>query len=82
MGFTLGAPLSPTVFDVSFERAREDIQGAYPAVTRSFARWVREHYPDIRYLNREEDMGLPGLRKAKQSYYPDLMGEKIYAVEQ
>ena len=82
LGFTLGAPLSPTVFDVSFERAREDIQGAYPAVTRSFARWVREHYPDIRYLNREEDMGLPGLRKAKQSYYPDLMGEKIYAVEQ
>ena len=82
LGFTLGSPLSTTVFDVSFERAREDIQGAYPAVTRSFARWVRERYPDIRYLNREEDMGLPGLRKAKQSYYPDLMGEKIYAVEQ
>lgn len=82
LGFTLGAPLSTTVFDVSFERAREDIQGAYPAVTRSFARWIRERYPDIRYLNREEDMGLPGLRKAKQSYYPDWMGEKIYAVEQ
>ena len=81
LGFTLGALLTENVFDVHFERARGDIQGAYPAVNRSFARYIREKYPQVRYLDREDDMGLPGLRKAKESYYPDYLEVNFSAVE-
>ena len=79
--FSLGAPLTETVFDVHFERALSGVQGAYAAVNRSFARYVRERYPGVRYLDREDDMGLPGLRKAKLSYYPDYLEETFCAVE-
>ena len=81
LGFTLGAPLTETIFDVHFERARGEIQGAYPAVNRSFARYIRQKYPHIRYLDREDDMGLPGLRKAKLSYAPDYLQVNFSAVE-
>lgn len=81
LGFTLGSLLTDTVFDVHFEKARADIQGAFPAVNRSFARYLRDKYPDLRYLDREEDMGLEGLRKAKLSYGPDHLQVNICAVE-
>lgn len=81
LGFSLGAPLTETIFDVHFERARADIQGAYPAVNRSFAQAVRQKYPQVRYLDREDDMGLPGLRKAKLSYHPDYLQVNFSAVE-
>ena len=64
---TMGSRLSGDTFDVHFEKARDDIQGAYGAVNRAFARYLREKYPQVRYLNREDDLGLPGLRKAKLS---------------
>ena len=81
LAFSLGAPLTETIFDVHFERARGEIQGTYAAVNRSFARYVRENHPGIRYLDREDDMGMPGLRKAKLSYYPDYLEENYCAVE-
>lgn len=80
IAFTIGDPLSADTFDVHFEKAYSDIQGAYTIINREFARWVREHYPNVRYLNREDDMGIEGLRKAKESYYPDLMAEKHVAL--
>ena len=81
LAFALGAPLTDTIFDVHFERARGDIQGTYAAVNRSFARYIREKYPNIQYLDREDDMGMEGLRKAKLSYYPDHLEENYCAVE-
>lgn len=73
LAFSLGAPLTETVFDVHFERAWGELPGAYAMVNRAFARWVQERYPAALYLNREDDMGLPGLRKAKLSYHPDKL---------
>lgn len=79
LAVTLGSRLSADTFDVQFEKARADVNGAYPAINRAFARYIREKYPDILYLDREEDMGIEGLRRAKQSYYPHHMVEKCWA---
>ena len=61
------------------EKAREDVDGAYAAVNCEFARYLRLKYPNLRYLNREDDVGLAGLRKAKLSYNPHHMVEKSWA---
>lgn len=79
LAMTMGSRLTDDTFDVQFEKARADVQGAYPAVNREFARYIRSKYPSIRFLDREEDMGLEGLRKAKQSYYPHHMIKKCWA---
>jgi hypothetical protein len=83
VAFTVGDKLhaNSDTYNVHFEKAFGEVQGAYPLINREFARWVRENHPEIRYLNREEDMGLEGLRKAKESYYPDLLLEKYLAAE-
>ena len=80
VAFTIGDRLSADTYDVHFEKAYGELQGAYAMINREFARWVRARHPEIRYLNREDDMGVEGLRKAKKSYYPDLMVEKHTAV--
>ncbi len=79
LAVTLGSPLSNHIFDVHFEKAQADVQGAYVAINYEFARYIRNKYPEIHFLNREEDMGLEGLRKAKQRYYPHHMVEKCWA---
>ncbi len=78
LAFTMASPLSEDTFDVHFEKAVSGIQGAYAAINREFARYIREKYPRVCYLDREEDMGLEGLRKAKRSYYPHHMVEKCW----
>lgn len=80
VAFTMGSPITEDTFDVHFEKAYSEMQGAYPLINREFARWVRTNLPKVRYLNREDDMGVEGLRKAKESYYPDLMVEKHSAI--
>ena len=79
LAFTLASRMSDDTFDVHFEKARADVAGAYPAINRALARYIRETYPDVKYLNREEDMGLEGLRRAKRSYHPHHMIEKYWA---
>lgn len=79
LAMTMGSALTDTVFDVHFEKARLDIEGAYNAINYEFARHLREKYPCLRYLDREDDMGLEGLRKAKLSYNPAILLEKHWA---
>ncbi len=78
--FTLGAmlPVGDEV-DVMFEKAFRSVEGAYAVINAEFARYVREIRPEVKYLNREEDMGLEGLRSAKESYHPVMMVEKYIA---
>ena len=79
VAFTMGSRVSDDTFDVQFEKALTQVEGAYPMINREFARWVRAHHPEIVYLNREDDMGEENLRKAKLSYHPDLLLEKYVA---
>ena len=79
LAMTLGSWLSEDTFDIHFEKAAEDVDGAYTAINQAFAAHLREKYPQLRYLNREDDLGIPGLRKAKLSYYPDKLAVKFWA---
>ena len=81
VAFSLGSLTTPACFDVHFEKADGDIQGAYAVINREMARMVRDRHPQVKWLNREDDLGLEGLRKAKLSYYPDLLLEKFTARE-
>lgn len=83
LAVTMGSRMSNDTFDIHFEKAREDVEGAYSAVNCEFARYLRLKYPEVQFLNREDDMGLEGLRKAKLSYNPHHMIEKhrAYLVE-
>ena len=81
VAFSMGNSIREDTFDVNFEKALSDVNGAYPMVNREFARLLRERYPALRYLNREDDMGIEGLRRAKESYYPDILLEKYLAEE-
>ena len=79
VAMTMGSRLDGETFDVHFEKADTDYPGAYAVINRAFAHHIRERHPDVRFLNREEDMGIEGLRKAKLSYYPHHMVEKCWA---
>ncbi len=79
LAMTMGTMLSADTFDVQFEKSLDRDDGAYPAINREFALHLREKYPALRWLNREDDMGLEGLRKAKLSYNPAFMIEKYWA---
>ncbi len=79
LAMSMGSFLNEDTFDVHFEKALEDVDGAYAAINQAFAAHLQGKYPNLRWLNREDDMGIPGLRKAKLSYYPDHLVVKFWA---
>ncbi len=79
LAFSMASALSEDTYDIHFEKALEDVDGAYAAINREFANYLRQRHPLLRYLNREDDMGLEGLRKAKLSYCPAYLVEKYWA---
>lgn len=79
VAFTIGERVGADCFDVHFEKADVEINGAYPMVNREFVRLLLEKHPDLRLINREEDMGLENLRKAKESYRPAFLVNKYTA---
>ncbi len=78
VAFTMGEELNPDVFCVHFEKALTEIEGAYPMINQQF---VEHECAQYKYINREEDTGSEGLRKAKLSYRPAFLVEKGFVKE-
>lgn len=78
VAYTYGERFNAHCFVTHFEKAPADMQGAYAIINREFAKRLAED--GYIYVNREEDLGLPGLRKAKQSYKPEIWLQKETAV--
>ena len=76
VAFTFGEQLNADTAVIHVEKADPEVRGAYPAINQGF---VEHEWSHMSYINREEDMGIEGLRKAKESYKPVKMIEKFYA---
>lgn len=77
VAYCLGEPMCDgKSFCVHFEKAVKDIPTAYASVNKFFAEILAKDY---KYINREDDAGVEGLRKAKTSYVPEFLVEKYYA---
>ena len=74
VAFCLSSTLSNSVTDIHFEKCLSPFakDGGYAVINNEFAKTV-----STKYINREEDLGIEGLRKAKRSYYPEIFLEKF-----
>ena len=70
VAFTYGAAVTTDTLDVCVEKANRHVEGAFAIINQQFAEHLPEQYI---YLNREEDMGIQGLRQAKLSYHPEIL---------
>ena len=78
IAFTFGAPINHDTFGVHVEKADVNYEGAYTVINQEFASRLPEKFI---YVNREEDLGIPGLRQAKLSYNPVILLEKSAAIK-
>ena len=71
--FTLGDPLNPETVVIHIEKANPAYEGLYPTINQAFLEYQWSGYT---YINREQDLGEEGLRKAKESYFPHHLVNK------
>lgn len=76
--FTFGEMLNDDTVVVHVEKANPEIRGLYVAINKLF---LENEFPNVEFVNREEDLGLEGLRKAKLSYKPIKLVEKYTLIE-
>ncbi len=58
---------------IHIEKANPEVRGLYPYINQQF---LIHEFPKALFINREDDMGIPSLRKAKESYYPSFLAKK------
>jgi hypothetical protein len=73
VAFSIGEPLNPSTFVEHFEKALPGFTGAYQYLLQAFAQSIPESFP---FLNREQDLGIEGLRRAKESWHPAFLVDK------
>ncbi len=77
VAFTFGSAVNDHTFDTHMEKADTEYDGAFTIINKLFA----EHLPErFTLINREEDLGLEGLRRAKLSYHPAFLQHKFLAI--
>lgn len=76
IAMTLGSEISQDVYDINFEKALREYDGVYAVINNEFAKTLTKY----KYINREEDMGVEGLRKAKLSYNPVIILDRYNAM--
>lgn len=74
VAFAFGEMLTPDTAVIHFEKADITYTGVYQTINKLFCE--RELAGRFTYVNREQDLGIAGIRKAKKSYYPHHMGKK------
>lgn len=74
--FTIGERLTENMQLIHIEKADSEINGLFPMINQQY---VLHECEGVEYINREEDMGIEGMRKAKRSYYPEYMVKKYFA---
>ncbi len=76
IAYTMGERMNEDTFCVHFEKAFSQYRGAYPMINREFCENELSSY---KYIDREDDLGIDNLRKAKLSYYPAIIREEYEA---
>ena len=71
--FAIGERLNQDTFVEHFEKANREFPGIYQYLLKEFASSIQ----GFEFLNREQDLGVDGIRKAKLSYHPAFMVEKF-----
>jgi hypothetical protein len=72
--FTVGERLNDDTVVIHLEKANPEVRGLYAAINQAF---LEHAWQDIPWVNREQDLGEPGLRQAKLSYHPHHLEEKF-----
>ncbi|MCK9181757.1 MAG: GNAT family N-acetyltransferase [Fibrobacteraceae bacterium] len=76
VAFSFGSMINSDTFCVHVEKADEDYKGAFARINQVMAESLPK---SVKYINREEDLGLLNLRKAKLSYHPETIAEEYFA---
>lgn len=76
LAFTIGDIKGDTLF-IHIEKALREAPGAFEMINKAFAEKMLEENPNLRYINREDDSGDEGLRRAKESYHPITLLRKF-----
>lgn len=76
VAFTAGEVVGDTLV-LHIEKMDHNTSGAGETINHLFAARMLERHPELRYINREDDSGDPGLRFAKESYHPAMRLRKF-----
>ena len=77
--FSLGSLLNAQTAHIHFEKANQELSGIYSVINQHF---VEQAWSETKYINREDDLGIPGLREAKRRYHPTRMIRKFIIREE